>query len=540
MTLLFDIGIVIIFATFISYFARILKQPLIVAYVIAGVIIGPIGFGLINNFEDINTLAELGIAFLLFTVGLEIDFNKLRHVGKPVIVGALAQMGILFGVGILVSNLLGFSHVVGVYIGLLVAFSSTMIVTKLLIDKNELKSLHGRLMIGILIIQDIAVVLLLPLLTNTSGQFSVEFLGDVVIKGVGLFAIAIVLNKFIFPKILDFAAEMREVLFLTAISIVFAFIGFSSILGFSIVIGAFIAGIALGNFPYNLEIVGETRALMNFFSIIFFTSLGMSLSLAVIHGLLVPFLVLLAIVMLIKPVVLAFIYFFLGYGTRTSSVVGIGLGQASEFSFIIASQGLLLGQLTQEMYSLLVSVVVVSMVLTPYLMKTKDRFYKIYSMFGSSFVKKHAHRNIKKMEASPGSRLKNHTIILGCDVMGGEIVKYLKKGRRGFMVVDHNPEKIHEMKNRGIFCVYGNIDHEDLLKRLSIKRAKNMVITIPDEDVTEFVIKKSKQINKKIKIVARAYNNDSAKRLKLSGASSVVLPEYVSGKKMVQELKKIS
>ncbi|MBL7160954.1 MAG: cation:proton antiporter, partial [Candidatus Aenigmarchaeota archaeon] len=333
-TLLFDLGIVIIAATAVAYGARLLKQPLLVAYVLAGVIIGPIGLGLITNFQEITTLAELGVAFLLFTVGLEIDFKKLKEVGKATLTGGVLQIIITFIVGLFLGNVLGFDFILSIYAGLLVAFSSTMIVTKILIDRNELQSLHGRIMIGILLIQDIAVILALPLLTNVGGV-SFFFLGEIILKGLGLFAIAVLLNRFAFPRILDFAAGMREILFLTAVSVVFLFIGVSYFFGFSIAIGAFIAGIALGSFPYNLEIVGETRALMDFFSIIFFTSLGMSLNLAIISGMLIPFLVLLAAVLVLKPILLSIMYVFMGYGTRASSMVGVGLAQASEFSFIL-------------------------------------------------------------------------------------------------------------------------------------------------------------------------------------------------------------
>jgi len=148
--LLLDIGLIILIATLLAYFARILRQPLLVAYVVAGVIIGPMGLGVITNPEDINTLAELGIAFLLFTVGLEIDFKRLRSVGPASLVGALIQMGATFALGFGIAILMGLEPLIGVYLGLLMAFSSTMIVAKLLVDRNEIKTLHGRIMIGVL------------------------------------------------------------------------------------------------------------------------------------------------------------------------------------------------------------------------------------------------------------------------------------------------------------------------------------------------------------------------------------------------------
>jgi len=536
-SLLFDIGVIIVFATLLSYFAKLLKQPLIIGYVIAGVIIGPMALGLITSPAEIATLAELGVAFLLFTVGLEIDISKFKAVGKATIIGGLLQVGITFLVGITLSQVIGFSPVVSIYAGLLVAFSSTMIVTKILIDKNEIRSLHGRIMIGILILQDVAVIVALPLLTHIDGVFTAELVGDVLIKGLGLFAIAVVLNKFIFPKLLNFAAGMREILFLTAISIVFVFIGFSSLLGFSIVIGAFIAGIALGNFPYNLEIVGETRALMDFFAIIFFTSLGMSLSFVAIYSLWVPFILLLLMILVIKPIILGIMYLLLGFGSRTSSTIGIGLAQASEFSFIIAAQGLAFGHLSNQMYSLFVSVVVISMVITPYFMRGKERFGLMLSKVGDTLLKDHHHRQIRKIEKRQRG-LANHTVIFGCDVTGGRVVNYLLKMGRPFVAVDHDPVLIRKMKARNINCVYGNADNEELVKRLGIRKARSVVITIPNDEVAAFVIGKAKKLNKGVKVLTIAQNDSDAEKLKKAGADVVILPEHISGDRLVKELSK--
>jgi len=537
-SLLFDIGLIIIVATIFAYVARLLRQPLLIAYVLAGVLIGPAGLKLITNFEEINVLAELGIAFLLFTVGLEIDFKKLRHVGTALILGGIAQILITFGVGFFLAYLLGFSTLLGIYIGLLIAFSSTMIVTRLLVDKDEIRTLHGRIMIGILILQDIVVVLAIPLLSNITTILTPEIFGDILIKGLGLFSIAIVLNRFIFPKILDYAAEMQEILFLTAISVCFLFIGFASALGFSIVIGAFIAGIALGNFPYNLEIVGETHALMDFFSIIFFTTLGMQLSMSIIHGMFTEFVVILLAVLILKPLILNFIYLILGYGGRISSMIGIGLGQASEFSFILAAQGFLLGHLSLDHYSLIISVVVVSMVVTPYYLGARKKLSKISSrLLRKSILEKiSTPRSVHELGKRPEQRLNNHIIIIGADVMGRKIIDYLKRKRKVFVVVEHDPEKVKMLSKEGMYSIYGDADNEECLKRVGIYNADIVIITIPYADIASFVIKKTKRSNPDAKIFARAYSKNEADELYKAGADYVVVPEIISGQKIISKI----
>ncbi|MCK5023964.1 MAG: cation:proton antiporter, partial [Candidatus Aenigmarchaeota archaeon] len=201
---------------------------------------------------------------------------------------------------------------------------------------------------------------------------SFDFVGSIILRGLGLFAIAIILNKFFFPRMLDFAAERRDVLFLTAIANCFFFIWASHELGFSIAIGGFIAGLSMANFPYNIEIAGEIHALRDFFSIVFFSSLGMQLDFVVIQSMLPLFVLLLVMILVIKPVILTFIYLFLGYGGRTSGYVGMGMGQASEFMFIIAAEMFIIGSITKDFYSFLISIVVVSIVITPYISKSSN------------------------------------------------------------------------------------------------------------------------------------------------------------------------
>jgi len=537
--ILFDIGLIIIIATILSYAARLLRQPLLLAYVLAGVIIGPFGLALISNSAEITLLAELGVAFLLFMVGLEIDFRKLKHVGTAVIGGGIMQIGVSFGIGYFLAAFMGMDHMLGVYVGLLVAFSSTMIVTRILVDKDEINTLHGRIMIGVLILQDLAVILVLPLLGNLGGIMDVDVLGNIVLKGLGLFSLAVVLNRFIFPKVLDYAAEAREILFLTAISICFLFIGFSSVLGFSMVIGAFIAGIALGNFPYNLEIVGETHALMDFFSIIFFATLGMQFHPNAIMNMWPQFLVLLAALMLIKPVILALNYLTMGYGGRISSIVGLGLGQGSEFTFVLAAQALLLGQISSDAYSLLVSLVLTSMVLTLYVMKFRRgvyhmflRFRKVPGLRKLSF----AHR-VKKLEKHPG-KLSRHVVIFGADVMGSRIVNYLIRKGVKFVVAEHNPERVKSLSSVGVFSVYGDADNEDLLKNVGLGTAKLAIITIPDAETATFITRKAKRSNRKIKIFARAYSRQEKMMLKEAGADYVIVPEIVSGERLIEQISK--
>lgn len=541
--LLLDIGIVIIIATVLAYIARLLRQPLLVAYVVAGILIGPMGFGLITNQADIKILAELGIAFLLFTVGLEIDFKRLKSVGAASFIGGIVQMVVTFILGFGVAILMGFDPLVSSYIGLLMSFSSTMIVAKLLVDRNEIKTLHGRIMMGVLLMQDLIVILILPMFMNFHEVLSIDILSIIVIKGLGLFSIAIVLNRYVLKRVLDYAARSNEILFLTAVAVCFSFIGLAESLGFPIAIGAFLGGIALAEFPYTLEIYGEMHSLRDFFSVIFFVSLGMILTWGDIFGMMPLIVALLVITIFIKPLIISLVYLFLGYGGRTASIIGLGMGQASEFSFILAAQGLILvtaqgvPHISQELYTVFVTVIVTTMVITPYLMNVRNGIYSFISSRNITLFKRFGSPNhVKKLERHPDKELNNHIVIFGCDVMGGKVVDYLKEKKKPFIVAEHNPEVIRELSGQGVFNMYGNADNEDLLKEAGLYRARLAIVTIPDVETSGFVIGKAKRFNPSIKIYARAHSDDEAEALYRVGADFVVVPDFVSGGTLVRKI----
>ncbi len=373
-SILISIGAILITSTALLYIIRVLKQPSILAYVIAGLILGPIGLQVITGQNEIMALGELGVAFLLFGIGLEIDFRALKDVGLAAITGGVVQILLMLGGGIAIALGLGFGWTIALYVGLLLTFSSTMIVTKTLMDRDEIKSIHGRVMLGILVLQDIVAITALSLMADIGNPsiFSIVFF---IIKGVGLFGIGIILNKYVFSKVFDYAAKSHEILFLTALATLFGFIGLAHYLGFSMAIGAFIAGLSMANFPYNIEISGEASALRNFFSIIFFATLGMQLDFLSLASVFWLFVWCLFGLMFLKPLVLYIIYNMMGYGKRVATSVGIGLSQGSEFFFIIAAQALFLGHIGHNLYSMFITLIVVSMIATPYLMKSKNRVY---------------------------------------------------------------------------------------------------------------------------------------------------------------------
>ncbi|MBI2208477.1 cation:proton antiporter [Candidatus Woesearchaeota archaeon] len=522
--ILFDIGFVIIIATVFAYFARLLKQPLIPAYILAGVIIGPV-LGLITNTEIITTLSEIGIAFLLFIVGLEIDVRKLRHVGFVASFGGIIQIVSTFAIAFIISLLLGFFVLESVYIGLIIALSSTMVVVKLLSDKKEVDTLHGKIIIGILLIQDIAAIIALSILVGL-GKFSFIILLFSLIKGIAALIVAIAISKYIFPSVFGFAAKSQELLFISAVALSFLYAIAFNYLGFSIAIGAFIAGVSLANLPYSLEVIGKIKSLRDFFSVMFFVSLGMALLLGSFDAIIKPFAILLLLVIIIKPLIIIFTTAFFGYKKRTAFLTSISLAQVSEFSLIIAAQGLLLGHVSQEIFSLTVMLAIITLIFTTYFVKFDDSIYKSISKYLDIFDR--FSENREGLEYMPRDK-RAEIILCGYNRIGYGIVKTLRKMKKKLLVVDFNPETIKSLIKEKVPALYGDIGDIEILERLGFKRARMVISTIPTKIDNKLLIMTAKKENKKIIVFVTASQINEALELYDAGADYVVLPHFLGG-----------
>ena len=377
--LLFDIAVIIVFATIIAFIIRLFNQPLIIGYILAGVILGPSFLQLIKNEEIIFALSEIGIAFLLFFVGLEMDMKKLKEVGFFSTLGTIIQVALTFAAGYFISIYLGFDSTASVIIGFVIAFSSTSVVVKLLSDKDRIDTLHGRLALGMLLMQDIIVIALLSTIV-TIDSFSPTSLTISFLKGIALFVIGMFMAGSVFPKLFGAAAKFRELTLLLALTICFIFSTLAAYLGFSIVVGAFIGGISIAPLRYSLNIKGMVGPLKDFFSTIFFVSLGLQLNIVQSISSLIPAIVLLLLIaVVIKPIIIAIIASFFGYDKRESFFAATSLGQVSEFSLILAAVALSSGIVGREIFSLTVILVALSIVVTSYLTKSQDKLYSTFS-----------------------------------------------------------------------------------------------------------------------------------------------------------------
>jgi len=520
--LILQVGIIVIIAAAAAFLLRLIKQPQILAYVLVGVFIGPI-LKLVTNTEIIQSMSTIGIAFLLFIVGIEIDLKKLKDVALVSTLGGGVQIAILFISGYLIALSFGYLGLEAAYIGLMLSFSSTMIVMKLLSDKRELNTLHGRIVVGILLMEDIVAIFALSFLTSING-ISLSFMGIAVLKFLTLFGVAFLASKFIFPAIFRFAAENQELLLISSLAVCFSFSLAFQYLGFSIAIGAFIAGITLGNLVYSYEIIGKIKSLRDFFALIFFVSLGMGISLSILKEKLLPIISLILFIIIIKPIITMTICSLFKYTKKPAFLTAASLSQVGEFSLIITAQGLVLGHVTQELFSLVVIVTVVTITLTSYLIKYDNWFYKIlqkplsiYDIFTT-----------EGLEFIP-TETKPTIILCGHNRTGYSILRSLNHTKKKTLIVDFDPEVISKLVKRGYHCIYGDVTDEEIIERMNLKNINMFISTIPELKDNIYLIKKIRNVNKNAKIIVNASDIDEALKLYNQGADYVVLPHFLGG-----------
>lgn len=522
-----EIGLIIIFAGVIAYALKILRQPLIPAYILAGIFIVS-GLHLVEVDYVITTMSEFGIAFLLFIVGLEIDFNRLKDVGFVSTIGGTILTASVFFVSFIVAGLFGFTGIEALYIGLILAFSSTMVVIKLLVDKQELNTLHGRIILGILLMQDIIAIIALFVL-STLDNFTFVNLSFSLLTVILIFIATFLLSKYIFPSLFAFAAKSRELLFLTSITICLLYTSLFSFLNLSIGLGAFIAGVALANLPYNMEIASRIRPLRDFFAVIFFVSLGMQLNLDSLMVFLIPTLALLMIVLLVKPFFTMVTLSFFGYKPRPSFLASISLAQISEFSLIIVMFGVMKGHIQSSLFSSVVFIAIITFTLTTYYIQYENDIYRFFSRFLKVFDK--ITRVGAELEYIP-EKMKFDVVLCGYDRLGFNIFNTLKKMKNNFLVIDFNPEVIKRMISDKVPCIYGDIADLEVVEKMDLKNIKMLISTIPSLTNNRLLIRKLKEVNKKAQIFVTSNKIESALKLYAMGADYVILPHFLGGERV--------
>src|SRR3989344_877751 len=405
-----ELGLIVLVATFFGLIFRYLKQPTILAYIFTGIVLGGSVLNVIHFNEFITVFSELGIAFLLFLVGLNLDLRVLREIGKPSIIVGAGQILFTSILGFIISNLLGFGFLEAVYIAIALSFSSTIIIVKLLGDRKELNSLYGKISIGVLLLQDfIAILVLLFISSLGEGTGISQIVIDFIVKGFAFFAFSFFVARFLLTKMFDKSAESQELLFLAAISWCMLLTVFSKFLGLSFEIGAFVAGVSLASIPYSFEVSGKIKYLRDFFLVLFFVSLGSTIVVTSFNQVLVQALILSALVLIGNPLIVMVLMQFLGYRSKTSFLVGLTIAQISEFSLIVIAIGLKVGHISNEIVSVITLTAVITITISRYYIIYSQ---KIYSLFGG-MLKKLQRSNLLDELPEKSTGLKINLVVVG-------------------------------------------------------------------------------------------------------------------------------
>ncbi len=535
-----DLTLIISIAAFLSLIFRFFKQPEILAYILTGILIASFNFFTASSEDILHSLSQVGVTLLLFMVGLEIRVSELMSLGKALILASLGQVIGTFVFGFLISSFFGLNILTSFYIATALTFSSTIIVVKLLSDQRELHSLHAKFSLGILLMQDIIAIFFLMFLSGFNGQSgSVAITNQIlpiIFKAGIIFASIIILSKNIFPKVFEFVAKSPETLFLVSLAWVFglAAIVSSPLIGFSIEIGGFLAGVALANSLVNYQIIAKAKILRDFFIVIFFVLLGVQMSFANLGQIIVPAIVFSLFVLLAKPFIVMVILSLMGYRKRTSFLTGVSLSQVSEFSLILVFVGFKLGHIDQNTVSLITLVGLISFATSTYMITHWKTLYRKLAN-NISFMERTSLKKDEILEADETlENLNGHVVVIGGDQMGLSIVEALEDRSMEVVVVDFDPSIVKNLKAKHIHRLFGDISDLDIQERAQIDNAKLVISTIPDTDDNILLLKELKHENRRAKIIMMALDTKDAKMLYKAGADYVVLPHLAGGRQIAK------
>lgn len=522
----FELGVIIIAVSLIGIIFKVVRQPLILAYIVTGFLLGPLFFKVIPNKELVNTFSTIGITFLLFLVGLELDIRKLKSIGKTSLILSLGHFAISSIIGFLISIVFGYPLIASLYIALALTLSSTVIVVKLLSETHNLNSLFGKIDIGFLVIQDIIAICALIFLDALKFGSPIDILPflAVFIKAAILIAIAFLISTYILPHIFRYTAKNQELLFVLSIAWCFLIAITASYFGLSIEIGAFLAGLSLGYLPYSYEIVSRVKSLRDFFLIMFFVALGTQVSLYLQDGIL-PITVFTLFVLFIQPLIVMLILGFSGYRKRTSFLAGISIAQISEFSLVILGVGYSLGHISSEVVSQVTIIGVITITVSTYFISYGEKLYFLLKKYLVVFERKNLIEHYTPTKIKVG----NHIVLVGCHIMGSRIVETILSMKKKFLVVDFDPDAIAKLNNQKIPCLYGDIEDMDIIERLELDKASMIISTVPSLKANLSLIHKAKRLNPGVIVLVATDETKEAFDLYRAGADYVILPYVLGG-----------
>lgn len=521
-----EVAALLAVAAVCGYAARWLRQPLVVAFVAVGILVGPAGLYWVRSSDQVDLLAKMGITLLLFVVGLRLDLRVIRTMGKVAVAVGSGQVVFTSLAGYPIALALGMTPLTALYVAVALTFSSTVIVVKLLSDKREIDALHGRIALGILIVQDLVVVLTMIVLAGFGAagrdEVSIDGMLGVVVRGVAFLGGIALLMRFVLPRLLDQLASSTELLMLFAVGWGVSLAALGAHIGFGGEVGAFVAGVALASTRYREAIGSRLVSLRDFLLLFFFVSLGAQQDLGSLDTQIGPAVVLSLFVLIGNPLIVMIIMGIMGYRKRTGLLTGLTVAQISEFSFILGSVGRDLGHIDAEALGLITLVGLVTIALSTYMILYSHVLYERLAPWLGVFERRMAHR--EEDLDSPDGGPQADAIVFGLGRYGSRIVAGLRQRGVTVLGVDFDPEAVARSRSLGILTHYGDAEDPEFPAGLPLGRARWVVSTTPVREVNLALLHALRHHGYTGKVALTAHSVIDRDFLDRSGADLVLLP----------------
>jgi Kef-type K+ transport system membrane component KefB len=515
--------------------AKLLRQPVVVSFIVVGILAGPTAFNLVEGAEEIRLFAKFGIAILLFLVGLKLDFHMIRSTGKVALIAGLSQVAFTAAVGFGLAVLFGFETTTALYIAVALTFSSTIIIIKLIGDKRELDTLYGRIAVGILIVQDILVVAAMVVIVTigTPGEGSVvtdlvvTLASSAVFLGVAAFA-----SRFVLEKVLDWISKSPELTLLFGVAWAIVLAAISTLIGLSMEIGAFVAGVSLASTAYRESLGARMVSLRDVMLLFFFIELGASLTFADALGQLWPAIVLSVFVLVGKPLIVFAIMGWMGYRSITSFRTGVALAQISEFSLILIALGFSLGQVDSAVLSLVTLVAVFTITVSSYFILYTDKLYSMMQGFMHLFERGKAQAVDEESQS-----LSFDAIVVGSGRFGTEVISGLISSGSSVLAVDLDPDALARARELGAETLFGDVGDPDFAKMLPMHQSDTLICTAPDRSTNTLLLGSIKSLGYEGKIYLTALDNQTAEMFAKDPQVTTIRPLKMAANRIVKQLK---
>ncbi len=517
-------GLMLVLAAGVATIMKLLRQPLIIGYIITGILVGPQILGVFQGSDTSELLSRFGIALLLFIIGIGLNPRVIRDVGRVALITGLGQVAIAGSLGFLLARTLDFTTQESFYLGFGLAFSSTIVALKVISDKRESNHLYAKIVTGFLLVQDIVATILL-IVSSTSGHESGELLrasGFGVLLACSLALISIV----VLPRLQRFVSGSQEYLFLFALAWGFGIASLFALAGLSIEVGALFAGVALAAQPYAQEVASRLRPLRDFFVMLFFIILGVELTIDQFDPTLLPIVGIFSLIVLVgNPLVIMLLMGLLGYTKKTSFKASLTIAQVSEFSLVFVILGASLGRVSQEIVTIITMVAIITIAVSTYLMLFDEKLFAWFERYLTLFER-------KKIKSEQKTVQNADVILFGYKKGGRELIPSFEKLKRSYLIVDYDPEVIDTLRQDKQPFAYGDANDAEFLREVDVENARLVISTIGDFQTNLFITSEARSLNAKAIIIVHGELPEQAMQLYEQGATYVMMPRYISSERV--------